>query len=323
MSATDPTSTIQEPDAFFLDCWFLSGATASGKTGAGLELAVQIGAEIISLDSMALYREMDIGTDKPTPEQRQRVPHHLLDILSPRDEYSVSNYVAAARRTVVEIRGRGRQPLFVGGTPLYLKALLRGIFRGPPADWAFRQQVEQEVAHVGLAALHERLRQVDPLSAAKLHPHDKRRIIRALEVYRATGRPISHLQTQFDEPRDPERCRVFALGWPRDVLHHRINNRVDAMFRAGFVDEVRGLLDRYGELGRTARQAVGYREVIEYLGGAGDLAATIEAVKARTRQFARHQETWFRHLSECRFVPLSEGQSEQQIARQILELQAG
>jgi tRNA dimethylallyltransferase len=307
-------------DGSFLDCWYLTGATASGKTGAGIELALRIDAEIISLDSMALYREMDIGTDKPAPQQRQRVPHHLLDVLSPREEFSVSNYLEAARRTVAEIRGRGREVLFVGGTPLYLKALLRGLFRGPPADWEFRRAVEEELVHVGLPALYERLQQVDPLSAAKLHPHDKRRIIRALEVYRATGRPISHLQTQFEDAPPADRCHVFVLSWPRELLHERINRRVEAMFAAGFVDEVRSLLERHGQLSRTALQAVGYREVIGHLRGEQELAATIEAVKARTRQFARHQETWFRNLSECRFVPLQAGWSDTQVAEQILQL---
>ncbi len=323
MNSSDLPSTETASERSFLDCWYLTGATASGKTGVGLVLAERIGAEIISLDSMALYREMDIGTDKPTPQQRQRVPHHLLDVLSPQDEFSVSNYLDAARRMVAEIRQRGREVLFVGGTPLYLKALLRGIFRGPPADWEFRREVEEELVQVGLPALYQRLQQVDPLSAAKLHPHDKRRIIRALEVYRATGRPISHLQTQFEEGRPADRCRVFVLSWPRELLHQRINRRVEAMFAAGFVDEVRGLLDRHGELSRTALQAVGYREVIEHLRGQRDLAATIEAVKARTRQFARHQETWFRSLSECRFVPLQEGCSHEEVSEQILRMSEG
>ena len=319
MNFSDLSSTQTASAPSFLDCGYLTGATASGKTGVGIALAERIGAEIISLDSMALYREMDIGTAKPTLQERQRVPHHLLDLLSPRDEFSVSNYLEAAGRTMAEIRQRGREVLFVGGTPLYLKALLRGIFRGPPADWEFRRAVEEELLQVGLPALYERLQQVDPLSAAKLHPHDKRRIIRALEVYRATGRPISHLQTQFEEGLSADRCRVFVLSWPREVLHQRINLRVEAMFAAGFVDEVRGLLARHGQLSRTALQAVGYREVIEHLSGQLDLAATIEAVKARTRQFARHQETWFRNLSECRFVPLTEGRSDEQVSEQILQ----
>ena len=323
MNSSDSPSSGSAASPSFLDCWYLTGATASGKTGVGVELAQRLGAEIISLDSMALYREMDIGTAKPTPQERLRVPHHLLDLLTPRDEFSVSNYLEAARRTMLEIRRRGREVLFVGGTPLYLKALLRGLFRGPPADWEFRCAVEEELQQTGLPALYERLRQVDPLSAAKVHPHDKRRIIRALEVYRATGRPISHLQTQFEEGRPADRCRVFVLLWPRDVLHERINRRVDAMFAAGFVEEVRGLLERHGTLSRTALQAVGYREVIAHLQGQLDLPATIEAVKARTRQFARHQETWFRSLSECRFVHLQEGTSEEEVAQQIVQAERG
>lgn len=316
-----PTQSASEPS--FLDCWYLTGATASGKTGIGIELARALDAEIVSLDSMALYREMDIGTAKPTAEQRRLVPHYLLDVLSPGDEFSVSNYVEAARQSITEIRSRGRQVLFVGGTPLYLKALLRGIFRGPPADWEFRREVEEELQQAGLPALHERLRQVDPLSAAKLHPHDKRRIIRALEVYRATGRPISHLQTQFEAGTPAESCRVFVLLWPRDVLHQRINRRVDEMFAAGFVEEVRGLLRRHGTLSRTALQAVGYREVVAHLQAPTDLAATVEAVKARTRQFARHQETWFRSLSECRFVHMEIDVTDQDVAQQILRAGRG
>ena len=160
------------------DCWFLTGPTASGKTAIGLELAERIGAEIVSLDSMALYRGMDIGTAKPTPEQHRRVPHHLVDLVNPDTEFSLSQYVAAAHQVVAQIRQRGSEVLFVGGTPLYLKALLRGLYPGPPADWQFRREIEEELNFVGIEALHTRLQQVDPLAAARLHPHDKRRIIR-------------------------------------------------------------------------------------------------------------------------------------------------
>ncbi len=300
------------------DCWYLTGPTASGKTEIGLELAQRLGAEIISLDSMTLYRHMDIGTAKPNAEQQRRVPHHLIDILEPDQQFSLSNYVDAATAKIDQIRQRGRQVLFVGGTPLYLKAMLRGIFRGPPADWEFRQQIEEELQTVELPALHRRLQQIDPLSAAKLHPHDKRRIIRALEVYRSTGRPISHLQTQFDEGRPADQCRVFVVTWPRNVLHQRIQQRVEAMFAAGLVDEVRGILDRYQELSRTASQAVGYREVIQGLKQGHAREQTIETVKTRTRRFARHQETWFRSLSECRFLVRTTDDDQPAIIQQML-----
>lgn len=312
---TSPRVPSSPPQA--AECWFLTGATAAGKTRVGLELAGLLNAEIISLDSMAIYREMDIGTAKPSPEQRRQVPHHLIDILAPTEEFSVNQYLAAAEAKAAEIRHRGREPLFVGGTPLYLKALLRGIFEGPPADWEFRRAVEDEVAQVGVEALHARLQQVDPVSAARLHPHDKRRIIRALEVYRLTGQPISHFQLQFDEGYPAETRRVFVLQWPRHELHRRIEERVSSMFAAGLVDEVRGLLAKYGNLGRTASQAVGYHEAIQHLRGEFDEAETIRRVQARTRQFARRQETWFRSLSECRFVPLEADLDARAVAQRI------
>ena len=300
------------------DCWYLTGPTASGKTRVGLELAQRLGAEIVSLDSMALFRGLDIGTAKPTREERQFVPHHLIDLIDANQDFSLANYVEAAHATILDIRRRGLEVLFVGGTPLYLKALLRGVYQGPPADWEFRRQIDEELQLVGIEALHERLRQVDPLAAAKLHPHDKRRLIRALEVNKITGHPISHQQTQFDEGQPADQCRVFVLDWPRPELHRRIEARVDRMFAAGLVDEVRGLLDRCGSLSRTASQAVGYREVVEHLRGDRDLAATIELVKARTRQFARRQETWFRSLSECRRVPQREATDPADVASAIV-----
>jgi tRNA dimethylallyltransferase len=170
--------------------------------------------------------------------------------------------------------------------------------------------------------LHERLRAVDPPSAAKLHPNDLRRIIRALEVYQVMGRPLSRLQSQSDEGRLAEPCRVFALSWPRQILRRRIDARVQWMFAAGLVDEVRRLLQRHGRLSRTAAQAVGYREVIEHLAGRRELADTIASVQSRTHRFARRQETWFRSLSECRRIPLSGGVSPGDVAQQILAAEA-
>ena len=165
-----------------VNCWYLTGATASGKSRIGLCLAQRLHAEIISVDSMAVYQGMDIGTAKPSTQDRELVPHHLIDLVPPSQPFSLAEYLSAAHRVVEEIHGRGKQVLFVGGTPLYLKSLVRGVCEGPPADPEFRREVEAEVERVGLQALRERLEQVDPLSATKLHPHDKRRMIRALEV---------------------------------------------------------------------------------------------------------------------------------------------
>lgn len=308
-----PSVTPPIPDA-----WYLTGPTASGKTQVGLALAKRLGAEVLSLDSMAVYRGMDIGTAKPSATERQAAPHHLIDLIDPPEEFSVAQYVDAAHAEVARLKAAGKAPLFVGGTPLYLKSLLRGIFQGPPADWEYRRQIEDEVARVGIEKLHERLWQVDPLSASKLHPNDLRRMIRALEVARLTGQPLSHWQTQFDEGRPAHERKVFVLHWPREVLHQRIDERVEQMFAQGLVEETQALLARYGELGRTAAQAVGYREVVEHLRSARNLQETITLVKQRTHQFARRQETWFRSLSECCWIEMREGQSPDAVAERIV-----
>ena len=298
--------------------WFLTGPTASGKTAVGIELARRIDAEIISLDSMALYRRMDIGTAKPTPEERRAVPHHLIDILEPSEEFSVAQYLQAAEKCAGEIASRGKRVLFVGGTALYLKAILRGLFSGPPADWKLRRELEEIARVEGPTAIHGRLQVVDSTAAAKLHPNDIRRVIRALEVHQATGRPISSLQQQFERCRPAQECRVFVLDWPRDRLDERIRRRVDQMFAAGLVEEVRRLMAA-GSLSRTASQAVGYREVLERLNGQRDLPATVELVKLRTRQFAKRQLTWFRSLSECRWTCVGESFNPAQVAQRIAQ----
>jgi tRNA dimethylallyltransferase len=306
-------------------CWFLTGPTASGKTRVGVELAGLLDAEIISLDSMSLYRDMNIATAKPSPEDRERVPHHLLDLVDPTEEFSLAEYLQVAHQAAGRIQDAGRSILFVGGTPLYLKGLLHGISQGPPADWDFREQVRQEVEQLGEqqgnTLLHERLAQVDPLSAHKLHPNDLRRIIRALEVYKITGQPISHSQVHFEDQVSAGRHKVLALAWPRQRLHQRIEARVDQMFVDGLEDEVRGLLDRYGQLSRTASQAVGYRELIALLQEQVPWDETVEQVKRRTRQFARRQETWFRSLEECQQVEQSDEVEAAVMARQLLEME--
>ena len=208
------------------NCWFLTGPTASGKSSVSLDLAKRLDAEIISMDSMAIYREMDIGTAKPTRADRESIAHHMIDVVLPTDDYSLSQYVSAAHQQAKDIRERGKQVLFVGGTPLYLKSLLRGLFLGPPPDEQFRQEVEADVSTYGIDCLRQRLMQVDPLSAFKILPNDQRRMIRALEVAKATGVPLSHWQTQFERISEDSEQRVFALSWERGDLHHRVEQRV-------------------------------------------------------------------------------------------------
>ncbi len=309
------------PHTFATDCWFLTGPTAAGKTGVGIELARMIGAEIVSMDSMALYRHMDIGTAKPDRCQLETVPHHLVDLIEPHEEFSLARYVEAASQCVEQIKARGREVIFVGGTPLYLKGLLRGIFEGPQADWELRDRLQEEAERLGPESLHRRLAEVDPKAAERLHPNDTRRLIRAIEVFEKTGVPISRMQRQFDTGRAANECCVFVLDWPRAELYARIDRRVDQMFDAGLVDEVRSLLSRAEvPLSKTASQAVGYREVIEHLEGERDLAETVDLVKTHTRQLAKRQCTWFRGLSECRSVPVSDDISPAELAAQIAKL---
>lgn len=294
-------------ERFPASCVYLTGPTASGKSSVGVELARLLGAEIIALDSMTLYRGMNIGTAKPSAPEQAGVPHHLLDLLDPSEEFSQAEYAVAARCAVDDVLRRGKLPLFVGGTPLYLKTLLRGMFEGPPPDWDFRRALAEQARREAPDWLHRRVAEVDPAAAAKLHTNDERRLIRALEVYRGTGVRISEHQRHFDQPNEAARGRAFVLEWPRDELYRRIDARVDAMFAAGLVEEVRRLAAAPQGLGRTARKALGYREVLEFPTAPqpGGLNGVIAAVKMHTRQFAKRQLTWFRSLAECESIGIS------------------
>ena len=307
----------------------LTGPTGSGKSRLALDLAERLDAEIVSMDSMALYRRMDIGTAKPSAEERHRVPHHLLDVLDPWQSSSVAWWLERAAECCGDITQRGKRPLFVGGTPLYLKALTYGLFEGPPADEAIRRRLDDEANTVGAPALHNRLAAVDPVSASRVHPHDVRRVIRALEVWELTGRPISDWQTQWHSSangrRQPAgrtdlpaggadlpagtgqtsrltlavRPRCLYLDMPRTDLYARINARVEQMIADGLVEEARQLRLLERPLSREAAQALGYKEMFAYLDGQADLTETIQRIQTRSRNFAKRQMTWFRHLPEC------------------------
>ncbi len=300
-----------------LEAFYLTGPTASGKTPLALEVAQRLNAEIISMDSMAIYKGMDIGTAKPTRQDQQLVPHHMLDIVAPTESYSVSCYVDTVHRLATEIRHRGKLPMFVGGTPLYLKSLLRGMFSGPPADEEFRKAVEADTEEYGIDSLRDRLRQVDPLLAHKLHPHDQRRMIRALEVARVTGKPLSHWQTQFETPSANPKIRAVVIGIDRAWLHERIDHRVQKMIQSGLEQEVKDLVNEYGQLGSTASQAVGYREFIERFEKKISLEQTTAEILAHTRQFARRQEIWFRGLPELHRIVLEPNTQLTDLAQQV------
>ena len=283
--------------------WYLAGPTASGKSAAGLELARRMNAEIISLDSMAIYRGMDIGTAKPTQAEQAEISHHLIDVIDPHQEFSLADYVSAAESSALDITRRGKRVLFVGGTGLYLRGLLRGVFDGPPADWTLRRELEAAAVQ-SEDYLHRRLAEIDPVSAGRLHPRDHRRLIRAIEVQHITGRPLSELQEHGPLPESKRPGNVFWLHPPREWLYERINRRVDQMFSNGLQGELRRLLAGPLPLSRTARQALGYKEVIDHLEGKIDEAEMVDLIKRRTRQFAKRQHTWFRNLEECRAIAI-------------------
>jgi tRNA dimethylallyltransferase len=292
---------------------YLTGPTASGKTAIGVALAELLGAEIIAMDSMTLYRGLDIGTAKPTTEERREIPHHLIDVIDPWDSASVADYLRWAGEAIGDIESRGRQVLFVGGTALYLKALMRGLFDGPGADPDIRANLEKATD----AELHVQLTQIDPITAARLHPANRRRVIRALEVFTLTGRPLS----SFHEGHHhiTEGLRVFALERPREEIHLRINARVVSMFENGLLDEVRRLQASPQPLNMVPAQGVGYREAITHLEGQMTIQEAIVRTQARTRQFAKRQGTWFRGLAECRPFPVEAQESVETVAKRLLQ----
>jgi tRNA dimethylallyltransferase len=299
-------------------CWFLAGPTACGKSEAAITLAWQIGAEILSMDSMSIYRGMDVGTAKPSPAQRASVPHHLVDLCEPSQSFSVAEYLAAASEVAQQIVSRGRIALFVGGTGLYLRALLRGVFDGPTISPECRQRIEDECGSVSAEDLHERLQLVDAVAAKRIHSNDRRRTVRALEVYLATGRPVSELQRQSALPPEQRPQNVFWLSAPRRWLYERIDRRVERMVAEGLLEEVRRLLAG-PPLSRTARQALGYKEVIAHLEQGVPLAETITQIQTRTRQFAKRQHTWFRHLEECRPIQITGEETPVDIAELVVK----
>ncbi len=305
------------PTPLLQKCWFLAGPTACGKTATGIALAQRIGAEIVCLDSMTIYRGMDIGTAKPSTAERARVPHHLLDIRDPQEEFSTAEYMTAALAACESILSRGKIPLFVGGTGLYLRSLLRGVFEGPAADWTLRREYEQFAALQGAEALHARLALVDPPTAQRLHVNDQRRVIRALEVHALTGQPASSLQQESPLPLAERPQHVYWLNPHREILRQRISQRVDAMFAAGLVAEVQTLLQSPHGLGRTARQALGYREVLSHLEDGLSLPEAIEQLKTHTHQFAKRQWTWFRNLEELKAIDIESIESAVAIAANI------
>ena len=302
-------------EELFRKAVYLTGPTASGKTAVGVLLAHRLGAEVVAMDSMTLYRGMDIGTAKPGVEERRGVAHHLIDVVEPWEAASVAQYREWAGEVLRDLDRRGVPALFVGGTPLYLKVLLRGLFEGPAADEDKRLVLEELAQEIGNERLHERLAGVDSVLAARLHPNDRRRIIRGLEVFEATGRPLSQWQNEHERPAAG--VKVFALGRPREALHRRIDERVLQMMEGGLVAEVERLLANPRGISDVAAQGVGYREVLDLLAGRLAEDEVVSRIQARTRQFAKRQETWFRGLAEVKTVQVGEEETAEEVAGRI------
>lgn len=282
----------------------LCGPTAAGKTAVGIALARELGGEIVGADAMQVYRRMDIGTAKPTPAERALVPHHLIDVVEPDEPFDAARYAALARRAVADIRRRGKVPLVVGGTGLYIKALLHGIFPGPAGDPAVRLRLAAELAARGVEALHARLAHGDPETARRLHPRDTARILRALEVLETTGRPISAFQQAHRFADSPYASLILGLEIERPLLYARIDRRVEEMLAAGLEEEVRGLLAAGFSPRLKPMQSLGYRHVAAWLGGRLSREEAVRTMKRDTRRYAKRQMTWFRATAGIRwFAP--------------------
>jgi tRNA dimethylallyltransferase len=298
---------------------FVIGCTGCGKGGLGRELARRTGGEIISIDSMKVYRRMDIGTAKPSEAVRAEIPHHLVDVVEPSEDFSVAQYVPLAEAAVAEIHARGRPIFVVGGTPLYVKGLTEGLFEGPGADPEIRARLHAEAEAGQLESLYRRLQTVDPIAAERIHPNDLRRVVRALEVYELVGKPISELQVQWDQQRRRYDCVFIGLRRDREDQNQRTNARARRMVEEGLVEEVQRLLDEPQPLSTTARQALGYAEVIEHLEGKCTLAEALEKIKINTRHLAKAQRTWFRRFADVHWIDLKPDDTAAGVANTLMQ----
>jgi tRNA dimethylallyltransferase len=295
---------------------FIAGPTAVGKSEIALALAEKIGGEIISADSMQVYRGLDIGTAKPGAIEREKTPHHLIDICDLTESFDAAQFIRLAQKAVEEIQSRGKTPIFCGGTGLYFKAFLSGLGEAPATNPELRVELESLPFET---LLHE-LRERDAEAYEKIDKQNPRRVIRAVEVIRLTGKKFSEQRAEWKSEAGSQKSEIFfALSRQPADLHARIDARVDEMFRRGLIDETRELLQHGLEQNKTAMQAIGYRQVVEHLRGERDLAETIELVKIKTRQFAKRQLTWFRRQLDAKWIELKPNESPEKCVQKICE----
>ena len=275
----------------------ICGPTASGKTSLSIELAKQINGEIVSADSMQIYDEMQIGTAKPDEEEMQGIKHYLIGNVKPTTRYSVSEYKTDAINAIEEILQKGKAPIIVGGTGLYVNSLIYGIdYPEVETDLEYRAELEKMVKEKGLEYLYNKAIQIDPEAMKNISKNDQKRILRVLEIYKETGKTKTQLEIESRKNGIPYDYKVFALNMPREILYDRINRRVDIMIQKGLVEEVKKLYNKYGENITTAMQGIGYKEVVEYLKGNSTKEEMIEKIKMETRRYAKRQLTWFRKI---------------------------
>ena len=295
----------------------LVGPTGAGKTAVGIELARRFGAEIVSADSRQIYRYMDIGTAKPTPDERAAVPHHLIDIVDPDVRFSAGEFGRLAREAIRELADREVPALVVGGAGLYIKALAGSLFAAPEIPQALRQRLAEGYRTEPAAALHGRLSEIDPASARRIHPNDRQRIERALEVHDATGATLTSWFERPVEPRSPG-TRLVGLRRDRAELYARIDARVEKMIESGLEAEVRGLMDRGYGPGTHAMSTFGYAEMLRYIGGELELKEAVSAIQQRSRQYAKRQLTWFRQAGDIEWITVDEGEDPADTCEKII-----
>jgi tRNA dimethylallyltransferase len=295
------------------------GPTAVGKTGLVLRLAKEFDAEIINADSMQVYHLMNIGTAKPTAAERAEVPHHLLDIVYPDEDFDAKRYSQMAREVIEDLDRRGTPAIVAGGTGLYLKAFFYGLFPGAPANRLLRQRLRREAETDGGAGLYQKLENVDPITAQRLHPNDLFRIIRALEVWESGGKPMSARHNEHGFSEQLFLILKIGLRRPRTELYERINRRVELMMEQGFVEEVKGLLQRGYEPSLKSMQSLGYRHMVQCLIDGMELSEVLRTMKRDTRRYAKRQITWFRRDQEINWFHPDEGQNILRLAGQFLE----
>ncbi len=296
----------------------ITGPTSTGKTALAIKIAQVLNGEIISADSMQIYRYMDIGTAKPTIEERKGIPHYMLDIVYPDEEYNVALFQKQAMKTIEDISKRGRLPILAGGTGLYINSIIYPMdFSDAEKDPEYRNYLKKRLKENGVLWLHNQLKKVDLKSAERLHPNDTRRIIRALEIYHLTGKPMTAFHQNYKEIEPPYDLLLYGLTMERQILYERINLRVDCMIEAGLVDEVRGLLKKGYTKDLVSMQGLGYKEIVAYLKGLVTLNEAIEVLKRNTRRFAKRQLTWFRREKQIKWL-YADKQTTEQLAEQLI-----